>query len=567
MATRLTTTTDLTADIAVPAYDRERPSGIVHLGTGAFHKAHQAVYTDAALAKSGGDWMITGVSLRSADVANALNPQDGLYTLLVRGPEGVAPRVIGSIARVLVAPQDPAAVLETLAAPATKVVSLTITEKGYGLDPATGGLDRSFAPVAADLATPERPQSAVGFIVEALRLRRERGLGGFTVLCCDNLPNNGKVVRRLVGEFAAARDPELATFIARSVTFPSTMVDRITPASTETTFADTLALTGREDLAAVETEPFSQWIVEDDFVAGRPDWEAGGALFVSDVAPYEKMKLRMLNGAHSMLAYSGFLAGHKYVRDVMGDADLSLLIARHMDAAARTLDPVPGVDTEQYAAELRTRFANPAIAHQTYQIAMDGTQKLPQRILEPATIALERGWPLDAYAFAIAAWMRYALAVTEAGEAYALRDPREAEIRALAGGPERGAGAVVEALIGLPGLFPSALRDASDFREAVARRLGVMLSEGIQAAIALEAGACRGLNPPRRPSTSRPRWPASTSIAARRSDRRSTTPCVFASSTEGCPAAHRSTKAKSPRCAWSAARRSGQRCSSSRARA
>ena len=492
MTARLSATGDLPAGIAVPGYDRHRPSGIVHLGTGAFHKAHQAVYTDTALARSGGDWMITGVSLRSADVANALNPQDGLYTLLVRGPEGVAPRVIGSIARVLVAPQDPGAVLEILAAPATKIVSLTITEKGYGLDSATGGLDRSFAPAAADLATPERPQSAVGFIVEALRLRRERGLGGFTVLCCDNLPNNGKVVRRLVGEFAAARDPELAAFIARSVTFPSTMVDRITPASTETTFADTLALTGREDLAAVETEPFSQWIVEDDFAAGRPDWEAGGALFVSDVAPYEKMKLRMLNGAHSMLAYSGFLAGHKYVRDVMGDADLSLLIARHMDAAARTLDPVPGVDTEQYAAELRTRFANPAIAHQTYQIAMDGTQKLPQRILEPATIALERGWPLDAYAFAIAAWMRYALAVTEAGEAYALRDPREAEIRALAGGPERGAGAVVEALIGLPGLFPAALRDASDFREAVARRLGVMLSEGIQAAIALEAGACRG---------------------------------------------------------------------------
>jgi fructuronate reductase len=492
MTARLSSTAGLPADVARPAYDRGRPSGIAHLGTGAFHKAHQAVYTDAALAKSGGDWMITGVSLRSADVANALNPQDGLYTLLVRGPDGVAPQVIGSIARVLVAPKDPDAVLEALAAPATKIVSLTITEKGYGLDPATGGLDTSFAPISADLAAPERPQSAVGFIVEALRLRRERGLGGFTVLCCDNLPNNGKVVRRLVGEFAAARDPELAAFIAQKVTFPSTMVDRITPASTEQTFADTLALTGREDLAAVETEPFSQWIVEDDFVAGRPDWEAGGALFVSDVAPYEKMKLRMLNGAHSMLAYSGFLSGHKYVRDVMGDADLALLIGRHMDAAARTLDPVPGVDLAHYAAELRTRFANPAIAHQTYQIAMDGTQKLPQRILEPATIALERGWPLDAYAFAIAAWMRYALGVTEAGEAYALRDPREAEIRALAGGPERGAGAIVEALMGLPGLFPAALRESSDFREAVARRLGGMLSEGIHAAIALEAVACRG---------------------------------------------------------------------------
>ncbi len=490
MSARLSASSPIAAGVAVPGYDRMRSSGIVHIGVGAFHKAHQAVYTDDALARSGGDWMITGVSLRSADVAEALNPQDGLYTLLVRGPQGVSARVVGAIARVLVAPRDPAAVLEALAAPSTRIVSLTITEKGYGLDPATGGLERAHPAVAADLADPVHPQGAVGFIVEALRLRRERGLGGFTVLCCDNLPGNGRVVGRLVGEFARERDAELARFIEAEVSFPSTMVDRITPASTERTSADVLALTGCEDRAAVETEPFSQWIVEDRFVAGRPHWEAGGALFVDDVAPYEKMKLRLLNGSHSLLAYSGFLAGHAYVRDVMADADLVALIERHMREAARTLAPVPGVDLDAYAQDLRQRFANPAIAHQTYQIAMDGTQKLPQRLLEPAAEALAKGLPLDSYAFAVAAWMRYALGRNENGEAYALRDPREAEIAALVDRDTNPA-EIARRLLALPGLFPAALSGSQPFADAVTHRLGLMLSEGMRTAIRREAEQCR----------------------------------------------------------------------------
>ena len=490
MNARLSAHCRLPSGVGALRYDRARPSGMVHIGVGAFHKAHQAVYTDDALARSGGDWMIAGVSLRSADVAEALNPQDGLYTLLVRGPEGVSARIVGSIARVLVAPEDPTAVLEALAAPATRIVSLTITEKGYGLDPATGGLDRSHPAIAADLADPARPQGAVGFLVEALELRRDRGLGGFTVLCCDNLPGNGRVVARLVGEFARERDPTLARFVEAEVSFPSTMVDRITPASTERTFADALALTACEDRAAVETEPFSQWIIEDRFVAGRPDWEAGGALFVEDVAPYEKMKLRLLNGSHSLLAYSGFLSGHAYVRDVMADADLVALVERHMREAARTLAPVPGVDLEAYARDLRERFANPAIAHQTYQIAMDGTQKLPQRIIEPAAEALARGLPIDSYAFAVAAWMRYALGRKENGETYALRDPREAEIAARVD-RDTSPAEIVRRLLDLPGLFPAALSGSEHFVEAVKHRLGLMLAEGMRTAIRREAEQCR----------------------------------------------------------------------------
>jgi fructuronate reductase len=484
---RLASLDGLPAGIRTPRYGRSAATGIVHLGVGAFHKAHQAVYTDDALESAGGGWMITGVSLRSPGAAAALDPQDGLYTLLTRGPEGTSARVIGSIADVLVAPQDPGAVLAALARPDTRIVSLTITEKGYGIDPRTGGLDRNHPAIAADLADPDRTQSALGFIVAALHVREAFGLPPFTVLCCDNLPSNGRLLRRLVLEFAAARDPAIVSFIEREVRFPSTMVDRITPAPTAATLADAERLTGRSDLAAVETEPFSQWIIEDDFVAGRPEWEAGGALFVKDVAPYEKMKLRMLNGTHSMLAYAGFIAGHAHVRDVMADTDLARLARRHMDAAALTLDPVPGIDLSRYAGDLVARFANPAIAHQTWQIAMDGTQKLPQRLVEPAMVALRRGLPLDGYAFAVAAWMRYGLGMKESGEKYALRDPREDEIAQLVYGVSE-AGAIVDRLLRLPGLFPDELVGSRLWRDAVASRLETMLSEGMRAAIGKEAG-------------------------------------------------------------------------------
>ncbi|TAN12994.1 MAG: mannitol dehydrogenase family protein [Rhizobiaceae bacterium] len=493
MAGRLSSLSGLPASVRSPTYDRERGCGIVHLGIGAFHRAHQAVYTDDSLAKAGGDWMVTGVSLRSPDVARQLNPQNGLYTLLTRGADGVGARIIGSVQKVLVASEEPEAVLAVLIAPQTKIVSLTITEKGYGVDPKTGGLDPEHPSVAGDLADPRHPRGAIGFIVEALRMRREAGLPGFTVLSCDNLPSNGKVAKRLATEFAAITAPDLADFITRHVTFPSTMVDRITPASTGQTFADVERLVGRSDPGAIETEPFTQWIIEDDFVAGRPEWEVGGALFVENVAPYEKMKLRMLNGAHSMLAYSGFVAGHRYVRDVMADPALSALVARHMQAASATLDPVPGVDLAHYAEELRTRFRNPAIAHETYQIAMDGTQKLPQRLLEPTLVALDRGQPLEAFSFAVAAWMRYVLGRDEAGKAYALRDPREKEIASALRKAGTDAGAIVDALLALPGLFAATLTSHRSWPDAVKQRLSAMLEKGMRTAIEEEA---RGFPPP-----------------------------------------------------------------------
>lgn len=492
MSARLTTLDGLPAGIRTPDFERRgRGAGIVHLGVGAFHRAHQAVYTDDALARSGGEWMITGISPRSCDVADALNPQSGLYTVLVRGREGISARIVGSIATVLAAPREPAQVLDALAAPSTRIVSLTVTEKGYDFDPASGGLDRTRPEIIADLATPARPTSVVGYLVAGLVRRRARGAPGLTVLSCDNLPGNGELVRRLVLEFARELDRDLADWIAETVRFPSTMVDRITPATSDETLAEAERATGRVDKAAVETEAFSQWVIEDDFAAGRPDWEAGGALFVASIAPYEKMKLRMLNGAHSMIAYAGFLAGHEHVRDAMAHGAMRLLVERHLRDAARTLEPVPGIALPDYAARLMERFTNPAIAHRTEQIAMDGSQKLPQRIFEPALAAYEAGWSLDSYAFATAMWIAFARGRTEDGRAYALRDPRAAALAAATDGKSGDAGGLVDAVFGLDGLMPARLAQARPFRDAVETRLVRILEKGVAAAIAREAMPCR----------------------------------------------------------------------------
>ena len=460
--------------------------GIVHLGVGAFHRAHQAVCTDDALAAAGGDWRIQGVSPRSTDIADALNPQDGLYTLLIRGPEGTEARIVGSLGRVIAAAREPGAALAAMSDPATRIVSLTVTEKAYGLDRAGGGVLQGHPAIAPDLQSPRQPKGAIGLLVEALRRRRQQGLDPFTVLCCDNLPENGALLRAGVLDFAGRTDPALARWIEAGVAFPSTMVDRITPAATPATLADAARLTGCEDQAAIETEPFSQWVIEDRFTAGRPAWEAGGAIFVDDVAAYERMKLRMLNGTHSMLAYAGFLAGHRYVRDVMGDPVLARLVRRQLAAATGTLPPLAGIDLGDYAAALCQRFANPAIGHETRQIATDGTEKLPQRLLAPALELSRRGGDLRPFAFAVAAWMRYALGRTDAGDAYALRDPREAEIRAAVAGGGTPA-TIARALHGLKGLFPPELVADPAWTSAVESILAGMLGRGVATALAEEA--------------------------------------------------------------------------------
>lgn len=458
---RLNSRTQLHDSIEFPAYDRRtlRP-GIVHIGLGAFHRAHQAVYTDMALAHAFGDWGIVGVSLRSMEIAHDMRAQDCLYSVVARDRSGDSIRVVGSIVEALAASEDGEAVLARLADPAIHVVTLTVSEKAYGIDPVSGGLDHAHPAIVNDLKSPASPMGVVGYLTEGLARRRATGLPPFTVLCCDNLPSNGHIVRRLVVEMAAVRDPGLAEWISENVSFPCSMVDRIVPAATAETRARAGKLLGVEDRLSIEAETFSQWVVEDDFVGDRPAWEAGGALFVENVEPYEKMKLRLLNGSHSLIAYLGQLQKLEFVRDVMAVPENVALVRRHMQAAVRTLDPVPGIDLAHYVDQLVERFANPAIAHRTQQIAMDGSQKLPQRLFQPAVDALSSGADATEFAFATAVWIAYLK------QAETVDDPRAKELLGAAT-DEVSAGDESGSFFAIPGLFPSALQADRAWREQV----------------------------------------------------------------------------------------------------
>jgi fructuronate reductase len=485
MMKRLTITEGLPGAVRVPGYRRaEHGVGIVHIGLGAFHKAHQAAYTDAALAEAGGDWRIVGVSLRSDAPSRELLPQDGLYTLIERDASGSRARVIGAIAAATCLRTDRQAVERALLAPGTRIVSVTVTEKGYGLDRATGGIDPEHPAIRSDLARPSEPEGLAGLLVWALGRRRGLGLPPFTVLSCDNLPENGAVLRGLLADFARHAAPHLVDYIADDVAFPSTMVDRITPARTQATLDLAREMTGYEDEAAIETEGFHQWVIEDDFPAGRPYWEAGGAIFATDVRPYEAMKLRMLNGAHSMLAYVGFAVGHRYVRDVMADATLSRLVSRHLRAAAATLSPLPGVDFIAYAAQLEERFCNPHLAHETFQIAMDGSEKMPQRVFAAIPDARATGADTRPFAFATAAWLRHLSGSCHDCAPYDLRDPRADTLRAMTQG--RQAADVVSAVRGTT-LMPQTVAEDEAFWDQVTPILHDMLTRPMTEVISQEA--------------------------------------------------------------------------------
>ncbi|MFT3954028.1 MAG: mannitol dehydrogenase family protein [Piscinibacter sp.] len=398
--------------------------GIVHLGLGAFARAHLIPATEAAMAARGErHWGVLGVSLRHPDVRDALAPQGFDYTLALRDADAQGrPRerrqTLRSLLGVLVAPESPQAVLEAIAAPATRIVSLTVTEKGYHHDPATGALKHGDTALAHDLAHPAAPRTTLGFLVHGLALRRARGLGPVTLLSCDNLPSNGRTLRGLVQAFAAQVDAALAEWIASGCRFPNGMVDRIVPKN--------------DELAVVTAEPFFDWAIEDDFAAGRPDWTAYGARFVAQAEPFEKLKLRMVNGSHSAIAYLGVLAGWATVDRAIGEAALRRFVEAMMrEEIEPTLDGMRGVDLAAYRARLVERFANPALAHRTTQIAMDGSQKIPQRWLGTLRERLATGASVDRLALALAAWLQFLGGVDEAGRDYTVDDPLAAELRAL----------------------------------------------------------------------------------------------------------------------------------------
>ncbi|HRK18365.1 MAG TPA: mannitol dehydrogenase family protein [Hyphomicrobiaceae bacterium] len=488
---RRATLDHLPASVARPAYDRTAlKQGIVHLGLGAFFRAHGAAYTDSVLATGDTRWGIVGVSLVRPDQRDRLKPQDGLYTLVERDGDTPRARVVGSVLDVLVAPESPAAVIDRLAHPDTHVVSLTITEKGYCHNPATGHLDVAHPNIVHDLASPHAPKSAIGYLVAGLARRRTANLKPFTVLCCDNLPHNGRLVRGLVNEFARRFEPALADWIEAHGAFPSTMVDRIVPAATPADLDDALRLTGLHDAAPVSHEPFAQWVIEDQFVDGlRPAWEAHGAEIVSDVAPFENMKLRLLNGAHSALAYLGYLGGHETIGACVADPVYRRYVERlWRDEIVPATPAPPGVDLATYAGRLLDRFANPAIRHRTWQIAMDGSQKLPQRLLATARLRIDRDLPIDGLALAIAAWIRYVGGRDEHGAPIDVRDPLAGQFAKIIADAGPDPSRVATAILGVAAVFPPALSANIRFSSAVANAYDAIVAHGSRAAIAAHIG-------------------------------------------------------------------------------
>jgi fructuronate reductase len=461
----------LPAGVARPTYDRAALTpGIVHLGIGAFHRAHMAVMTEAALAAGDTGWGIVAASLRSPDTRDALKPQDSLYTVQELSPEGAKLQVVGCITDVIVAPEKPERLIALMADPRIRIVSLTVTEKGYCHDPATGTLNERHPDIVHDLAHLAAPRSAPGYLLAALARRRAARTPPFTVLCCDNLPANGHTVHRVLARMADLVDPALGDYVRDNVACPSTMVDRIVPATTDADRARVAAALGVADAWPVMAEPFIQWVIEDDFPLGRPRWELAGAEFARDVAPYELMKLRLLNGAHSSLAYLGLRAGHETVAEASADPALSAFLEGLWAELRPTVPPPPGADLAGYCERLLARFRNTAIRHRLAQIAMDGSQKLPQRLLAATRENLATGRSISHAARAVAAFALHA-----SGEGgIEVRDPLAAEMVERLAGLRSDPGAVLRRWYGMAAIFGEDLPRDPRFVEAVVKEMAAL---------------------------------------------------------------------------------------------
>ena len=469
--------------VAAPSYDRSIvKSGVVHLGIGAFHRAHQAVVFEAALESGDLRWGITGASLRSAGVRDEMNPQDGLYTVVTRDGSGDSLKVMGVVREVLAAPENPEALVERLAHSDTHIVTLTVTEKGYKLDPATGALLAGDPDVAADCTDLTAPRTAPGFLVAALAARRDRGLPPFTAISCDNLPHNGRRLEQAVLAIARAHGAALAEWIETEGAFPETMVDRIVPATTPADIAGLEASLGMSDQAMVKAEPFLQWVIEDRFCGPRPAFDTPGVQITASVAPWEEAKLRLLNGAHSGIAYLGGLAGIEFVHEVVAVPAFRRFVEALWDEAETTLSPPPGLDVAAYRSALMQRFTNPALQHRTRQIAMDGSQKLPQRLLAPIAARRAKGLDVNALALAVAAWMRWQGGRDDSGAAHVVDDPLAAVTAARLDGVTD-AGAQVTALLSIDAIFPSGLAADTVFRTTLARHLAALAATGARATV------------------------------------------------------------------------------------
>jgi len=424
--------------LPIPSYDRSQIStGIVHFGVGGFHRAHEAMYVDRLMnAGLAGSWGICGVGVLPADrrMKEALQAQDCLYTLVVKHPDGrLEPRVVGSIVEYLFAPDDPEAVIERMAAPSTRIVSLTVTEGGYNVHPVSGEFDERDPGVAHDLQPDALPKTVFGLVTEALARRRSRGLVPFTVMSCDNISGNGDVARRMFSAYARLRDPELGTWLESEVHFPNSMVDRITPVTSEEDRAVLAERFGVEDAWPVVCEPFTQWVLQDSFGDGRPPLQDVGVQLVEDVEPYELMKLRLLNASHQALCYLGYLSGYRYAHEVCQDPLFTAFLLAYMDREATpTLPPVPGVDLAAYKQTLIERFANPEVRDTLARLCAESSDRIPKWLLPVIRRQLANGGEIDRAALVVAAWARYAEGVDEQGEPIEVVDRLRDKIMAAA---------------------------------------------------------------------------------------------------------------------------------------
>ena len=474
----------LDPQIHIPKYDRQKVGqSIMHVGVGGFHRAHQALYMDD-LFNQGGDsrWGYCGVGLlrQDARMRDVMISQDCLYTLVERSLEGDKARIIGSIVNFLFSPDDPQKVIEQMASPQTRIVSLTITEGGYYIDQSTGDLDEKNPDIQYDLAHPHEPRCSFGYLLEALDRRRTRGLPPFTLMSCDNIQSNGEVAKKMLTAFAELRDPIFRNWLAENCIFPNSMVDRITPATTDEHRALVKEKFKIDDGWPVMTESFKQWVIEDHFVQGRPAWELVGAQMTTDVLPYEKMKLRLLNASHQALCYIGMLLGYQLVHETMGDRDIRRLVEKMMDAEVTPLlAEVPGVDLADYKKTLIERFANPAIRDQLSRIGIYGSSGIPKFVLPSITEQLQRGGPIKLLSFTVASWFRYLNGLDESGKEMPMLDPMAQTLRERV----KAAGRDARQLLGMRDVFSQELANSPAFVKQVSDTLQSFYEEGARSTL------------------------------------------------------------------------------------
>lgn len=414
--------------ISVPKYERSLiRTGIVHIGIGAFHRSHQALFTDSLLHYPGSEkWGICAIELLGSNqkTVDALAEQDGLYTLMEQGPEGeLSVRIVGSIKEYLYAPKEPEAVINKIADPETKIITLTITEGGYNFDEATGKFRMNEKSIQWDLNNPEKPKTVYGYLTRGLKSRKEKGSPGITIQSCDNIQTNGEVLRKMLMTYVQEAEPKLTDWIENHVTFPNSMVDRITPATRNSDIENLKTLFGIVDKCPVVSEPFIQWIIEDKFSCGRPEWEKAGVQFTDDVRPFEKMKIRLLNAGHSLLGLTGALYGYNYIHEVVRDPLFIRLLRDFMDKeAGPMLDPVPGIDIAAYKEMLIERFGNTSIKDTVNRICLQSSAKIPKFLLPTVREQINAGGPVERSAFIVAAWCRLSEGTDEAGNKYLIED-------------------------------------------------------------------------------------------------------------------------------------------------